>query len=104
MQDRTRIRTQRKEKKTGFRKYRGIKISEEEQGIIFYTCLQFYRLPEKKKQKIERLCRECAGELCHALFELVTTRKSVRTLALKHHTSESTLYELRKKFYESWNK
>lgn len=103
MQDRTRPRT-RKEKKTGFRKYRGIKLSEEEQGIIFYTCLRFPKLNEKTKKKIERLCIECAGEYRHALFELVTTRKTVASLAYKHHTSGSTLYELRKKFYESWYK
>ena len=103
MQDRTRTRT-RKEEKTGFRKYRGLKLSEEEQGIIFYTCLSYNTLPEKTKKKIERLCTECGGEHRHALFELVTTRKTVASLARKHYTSESTLYELRKKFYESWNK
>ena len=101
MQDRTRTRT-RKEEKTGFRKYRGIKLSEEEQGIIFYTCLSFPKLNEKTKKKIERLCVECAGAYSHALFELVTTRHSVTSLSRKYYLSESSLYELRKKFYEAW--
>lgn len=87
-----------------FRRLRGVRLSEEKQGLIRYTCLNFESRPKWEREKIERLCRKCGGEHCRALFEAMTTRKSMTEISLKHAVSESVLYDCRKAFYESWEK
>ena len=84
----------------GFRKLRGVRLPEEKQGLIRYICLNYADQPEWMKRKIERLCREHGGEHWRALFEVMTTRRSIAKIALEHAVSESVLYERRKTFYE----
>ena len=60
--------------------------------------------PRWVREKIDRLCRECGGEHAKALHAVLCTRESVTAIALRHHVSESVLYERRKTFYESWYK
>ena len=98
-----RVRT-RKESYIGFRKFRGIPLPEEEQGIIFYTCLKYKKLPDAKKAKIDRLCEKCGGEYSRALFELVTTRAGEVAISQRFYISESVLREKRKRFYLEWSK
>lgn len=87
-----------------FRRLRGVRLSEEKQGLIRYTCLNYDSRPKWEKEKIDRLCEKCGGEYSCALFEVMTTRRRVAEIALTHSVSESVLYECRKAFYESWNK
>lgn len=85
-----------------FKKLRGVRLPEEKQGLIRYTCLNFESLPEWMQKKIARLCDECGGEHSHALFEVMTTRRSMTEIALGNFVDESTLYRARKRFYENW--
>ena len=86
-----------------FKKRRGIKVPYRQQGLIFFTCLTYREQPKCVREKIERLCRETAGEeYSAALFELLTTERSVRSVAVDRAVSESQLYKLRKAFYEAW--
>lgn len=86
-----------------FKKRRGIKVPYRQQGLIFFTCLTYREQPKRIREKIERLCRETAGEeYFSALFELLTTERSVRSVAMERAVSESQLYKLRKAFYEAW--
>ena len=87
----------------GFRKLRGVRLPEEKQGLIRYTCLNFATRPAWMKEKITRLCDECGGEYSRALFEVMTTRRSMTEIALRHCVSESVLYNRRKLFYESFD-
>ena len=85
-----------------FRKLRGVRLPEEKQGLIRYTCLNYGVQPKWVKEKIQRLCRVCGGEYFHALFEVMTTRRSITEIAMDHAVSESVIYKCRKAFYEKW--
>ena len=85
-----------------FRKLRGVRLPEEKQGLIRYTCLNFSSQPEWMREKIQRLCEECGGAYSAALLEVMTTRRSMTEISLRHFVDESTLYRARKRFYESW--
>ena len=88
----------------GFRKLRGVRLSEEKQGLIRYTCLNWSSRPKWEQDKIRRLCDEHGGQHSHALFEVMTTQRSIVAIAREHAVSESVLYECRKALYEAWFK
>ena len=85
-----------------FRKLRGVPLPYEKQGLIYFTCRNFEHQPKHIQDKIERLCRQCGGEYCAALFELLTTDATVPAVAMRHFLSEDALSRLRKGFYCSW--
>lgn len=86
----------------GFKKLRGIDLPEEQQGLIRYTCLNWRTQPVWVQEKIRYICEQCAGAYQHALFEVMTTNRSITAIAMEHALSESLLYAMRKRFYESW--
>ena len=86
-----------------FRRLRGVKLPEEEQGFIRYTCLTYSRQPKKIREKINRLCEICGGEYSHALFEVMCSRRSMTEISIKYSISEPVLYRRRREFYERWN-
>lgn len=86
----------------GFKKLRGVNLSEEKQGLIRYTCLNYGDLTPTMQKKIRRLCRECGGFYGAALWEIMCTKESVTSISMRSHVSESQLYDMRKKFYEAW--
>ena len=86
-----------------FRKLRGVNRSHKEQGLIYFTCMNYDKQPKETQEKIRRLCRECGGEHEKALFALITRENiSVPWLEQEYHVSDSVLYERRKRFYERW--
>ncbi len=85
-----------------FRKRKGINLSYPMQGFVCFSCLTYDAQPNNIKSKINRLCDVVGGEFRDALFEFVTTEKSAVEIGLKYYVSESKLYDMRKKFYESW--
>lgn len=86
----------------GFKKLRGVKLPEEKQGFIRYTCLTLAEQPKWIQEKVKYTCDMVGGAYSHALFELMTTRKSVTSISLDNAITESVLYDMRKAFYESW--
>ena len=86
----------------GFKKLRGIALPEEQQGLLRYTCLNWRTQPVWVQEKIRYICEQCAGAYQHALFEVMTTNRSITAIAMEHALSESLLYAMRKRFYESW--
>jgi hypothetical protein len=86
-----------------FKKRRGIKLSYNKQGLIYFTCMNVADMPEHIQEKIKRLCEDVGKEHSEVLYKVVTdSNKSIRSLALEHHISETQLYYYRKKFYEEW--
>jgi len=85
-----------------FRKNRGIKRSSPTPSFACVSSLTYDAQPKTVKNKINKLCDEIGGEFRDALFEFVTTEKTVTEISLKHYVSETKLYNMRKKFYESW--
>jgi hypothetical protein len=86
-----------------FKKMRSINLPYQEQGEIYFTCLNYSSKPETVQRNIDSLCAACGGDYRDALFETVTTNQSIDAVALKHNLSPSMLYRLRKNFYETWD-
>lgn len=86
------------------RKLRGVRVSRNRQGFIRYACLTYDEQPKGMRNKIDRLLYECGGSYCAALREVMCGEDSITAIALRHYVSESTLYRMRKNFYESWDR
>lgn len=86
-----------------FKKRRGIHMPYNKQGLIYFTCVNYNSMPEHIQDKIMRLCHEVGKEHAEVLFEVVTnSNKSIHSLSMEYHISETQLYHYRKKFYEEW--
>ena len=86
-----------------FKKRRGIHISYNKQGLIYFICMNANDMPEDVRRKILNLCIEVGKEDYKALYELLTNgNKSVLSFSLEYHLSEKKLYYMRKNFYEKW--
>ena len=60
-----------------FKKLRGVDLPEEKQGLIRYTCLDWRSQPVWVQEKIRYICEQVAGAYQHALFEVMTTSRSI---------------------------
>lgn len=85
-----------------FKKRRGIHLSYNRQGLIYFTCMDAKNQPEEVQRKILNLCMKAGGVYYRALYDVVTSEDSIRRIAIRHHVSETLLYKLRKTFYENW--
>ncbi len=86
-----------------FRKRRGVRLSYNRQGLVHFTCLDYRNQPTEVRRKIRELCRSAGGEYSEALFEALTTDRSAVQICQRHYiASPTTLYEMRRKFYERW--
>lgn len=88
-----------------FRKMRGVKVPPDRQGLLFFTCRNYNDLPQSTKCRINDLCDMISeGDQAYraALFDMLTTKNSVVNISMKHAVSQSTLYKLRRRFYEAW--
>lgn len=86
-----------------FKKMRGIRLTYDEQGLVYFTCRNIKKQPQKVRDRILNLCLEIGGaEYYKALYAVLTTERSVRSIAMENCVSESQLYRLRKLFYEKW--
>ena len=87
-----------------FRQLRGVNLPYREQGLIWFTCVNYDKQRPEVKAKIKRLCQECGGEHSEALFVFLT-RENVSPLWIEqtYYVSIKTLYRRRVKFYERWS-
>lgn len=86
-----------------FRKMKSCRKSEREQGLIYYTCLNYARQNRATREKIDRLCLEAGGEYAAALKELLTKDSvNLEGVAMRHYCGARTLWEAKRKFYNLW--
>jgi len=85
-----------------FRSKRGINLTHDKQGLIYFICLDYKEQPYKVQTKILNLCLEIAAEDYQALFDVLTTHKSIIEISLEYFIAEKKIYNLRKQFYEKW--
>lgn len=85
-----------------FKKIRSIDLPYNKQGEIYFTCINYKGQNKLVRNKIDRLCKETGGVYAPALFAFITSDRCSVEIAHKFYVSESLLYKLRKKFYESW--
>lgn len=69
------------------------------QGYIYFASLCYKDLPESRRERIRRLCREVGGDHEAALLEFVTTDTTATAVCLKHYMSRSALYKLVAEYY-----
>lgn len=75
-------------------------LSYEEQGRIWFTCKAYAVLPQKQQQKILDACVQAGKENAGALFEYMTTKRSVTDIMLRHHiASKTTIDRMVREFY-----
>ena len=86
----------------GFKKLRGVDLPEEKQGLVRYICLNAEIQPKRTQDKIQRLCDDVGGAYSAALREVMCGKKSITAISREYFVSESTLYRMRKEFYEKW--
>ena len=90
-----------------FRKMRGVRVHPDKQGFLFFLCRNYKDLPEKTQQRINELC-DSISDGCdaykNALFAVLTTKEGVTKISVKYSVSQTKLYDMRKKFYETWYK
>ena len=87
-----------------FKKRRGIHIPYNEQGLIYFVCMNVKKMPVEVQNKILNLCIEVAGQDYKALYEVMTNdNKSILSISLEYFIKEKRLYKMRKEFYEKWN-
>lgn len=85
-----------------FRYKKSIRVSYKRQGLIHFTMQNVARLPEAKREKLQKLCQEAAGEYSAALWAYLTTGKSYVSVAQEHALSQDTLFRVQRRFYESF--
>lgn len=86
-----------------FKPIRHIGVPYKRQVKIYGDCLNYHILPEKERERIDRLCQEvCAGDagMEAALKELLTTDGNMEAIALRHYVSIAALSRRRAKFYK----
>ena len=87
-----------------FKKRRGIHIPYNEQGLIYFVCMNVKKMPVEVQNKILNLCIEVAGQDYKALYEVMTNdNKSILSISIEYFINEKRLYKMRKEFYEKWN-
>lgn len=89
-----------------FRKMRGIRLKEDQQGYLFFLCRTYQDQPKETQEKINGICCKVSSEpaYCKALFDVLTTKKSIVEISMQYCVGQTTLYNLRRKFYETWYK
>lgn len=87
-----------------FKKFRGMRLSYNKQGLIYFTCVNVAEMPDEVKNKITNLCMEVGKEDYKALYEVVTNNnKSILQISREYFLNEKKLYKMRKEFYEKWS-
>lgn len=88
-----------------FRYKPSIPVSYERQGYIYFKSIRYLDLPKREKIRIRQLCTEVCRYNRDALFEHVTTGKSVKDVCAKYHiASPTTLYRALRLYYQNFPK
>ena len=85
-----------------FKKIRSVRLTYRQQIFIYALCQNLTLLPDREQCRVKELCRKIGREHHEALYKVLTTQKSMEEIARKHYVSPSTLYRLRKEFYEGF--
>lgn len=85
-----------------FRYKRGVNVTYNRQGYIFFVSRMYNELPEHSKELIMALCHSEGGQHWQALHEFVTTDATATALCMKHYISKATLYRVVRRYYEAF--
>ena len=84
-----------------YRKSRNLKYNE--QGLIYFLCHNYHKMPQNVQEMIKNRCKNTCGHHWNAVFDYMTTDKSFISVCMKHYISESTLADNILRFYKDWD-
>lgn len=87
---------------TKFRYRQGMGVPYDRQGLVYFSSRAYKHKSERGREKIEKLCRVCAGEHWCALLEYVTTGESAAAVCRRHFLAERTLARAVKEYYRRY--
>lgn len=82
---------------------RSVRLPYKQQGLLYFTFVNFDTQPPEVREKIRRVCREAGGEHSAALLEVLrrgAVGDEFSEIAKRHFVDETWLYRLRRKAYE----
>lgn len=85
-----------------FRYKKGIGVSYNRQGYIYFASRMYRELPVGKRKKLEALCDQCGGENSRALLDFVTTDAGADVVCDRHYLSRSTLHRMVRRYYREF--
>ncbi|MBP3413310.1 MAG: hypothetical protein J6K89_08620 [Oscillospiraceae bacterium] len=88
-----------------FKKIRGVRLSYEQQGLIFFALANYKTQPLAQRRRIDNLIREvCRGDPAYegALRAWLLDGRPFEVVSAESFVNAATLGRLRKKLYESW--
>ncbi len=88
-----------------FKKIRGLKLSYERQGMIFFALANYKTLGSPQRNRIDELIQEvCKGDPAYvgAMRAWLLEGRSFEAVAREFFVNPSTMGRLRKKLYENW--
>ena len=88
-----------------FKKIRGIKMSYERQGMIFFSLANYKSLGAAQRKRIDSLIETaCKGDPAYigAMRAWLLEGKPFVTVSRDFYVNPSTMGRIRKKLYESW--
>ena len=86
-----------------FRYRKSHNLTYNEQGLIYFVCHNYRRMPPGIKQKIEQRSKSACGCYWQAVLDYMTTDKSFIQICMQYYISESTLADNIAKFYKGWD-
>lgn len=82
-----------------YRFKRGIPVSYDRQGYIYFLCKRYKRLGKAERALIRECAEDAGGMYKDAIVEFVTGSKGAVAICDKFYISESTLERAVKRFY-----
>ena len=86
----------------GFRYHRGMGLSYERQGYVYFVCRSFSRLGKRQQARILKHAESVCGDHAAAVIALVTSGDSYKRVAGEHYVSVNTLYRAVTRFYKKF--
>lgn len=83
-----------------FRFKSSINADYNRQGYIYFYSKLFRYLSKKDQEEIRSICSLAGKEYAAAVFDAVTTDRSVCEICMNHNLSESTLLRSVRRYYE----
>ena len=88
-----------------FKRKKGIKLTYNQQGFVYFLCMNYDVLPASTKSLIKKLCDEVGGFNSLALFVFLTDPyMSSEAISQRYFVSVTRLGIMRAEFYERFYK
>lgn len=85
-----------------FRYHKGMGLSYDRQGFIYFTLRHFDELPQADRDRIAETARTVCNGFEDLVLDYCTSDLDYKAACHKHHTAESVLYRYLARFYRAF--